>query len=272
MQTPRLRFTSGSPSTDFYHGADIVAQSVAGNYSVVRVSATAVNRGSTGSFNNSQGSHSASIDGYGEARYDGGLPGGYGNGQTRWDQTVDIAVGHDGNGNMGGVTLRQTVTGWFNNVQTTFLSGFPSISRARRPSPTSKPRFSNVLPTQVTVGWDFTGDQGGSPIDGYLVRYWPNAAGTGPYVDASTSLTEPRVVTGLTPGLEYRFVVYAHNGAADNNGYSNPSPAAIVTTSSGIFVKHEGEWRRAMPYIKNNGVWQLCSAFIKENNSWKRSG
>lgn len=272
MQTIRLNFKSGSPSTDFYHGADIVAQSQSGNYSVVRVSATAINRGNEGSYNSSPGSHSASIDGYGEARYDGGLPSGVGNGQARWDRVVDVAVSHDGNGNMGGVTLRQTVTGWFNNVQTTFLSGFPRITRTRRPSPTSKPTITDIQPTSLVVNWSFTGDQGGSPIDGYLVRYWPNAAGTGPYTDVSQNLTEPRLVTGLAPATQYRIVVYAHNGSDDNNGYSNPSAATVTRTSTGVWVMYQGEWHRALPFVKSNGVWKAASAFVKRTGNWRRTG
>lgn len=270
MQTSRINFRSGTPTTDFYLGADLVGQSASGNYSVIRVSITAVNRGGSGSYTNSSGSHTAGIDGYGQVQHNGTLPSGVGTGQTRWDETADIRVAHDGNGYLGGVTLRQSISGWFDNVQTTFLSGFPRITR--RPSPPSKPRFSKILPTSVVVGWDFTGDQGGSSIDGYLVRYWSNAAGTGPYTDVSQNLTEPRTVSGLTPGKDYRFVVYAHNGSGDNNGYSNPSPAAVVRTLSGLWVKYQNEWRRVSPYIKVNGVWKPVTVFIKAANVWKRSG
>jgi hypothetical protein len=271
MQSTRISWRSSSaPTTDFYHGADIIAQSQGGNYSVVRVTATAVNRGSTGSFVNGQGSHTAAIDGYGHAQYSGTLPGGYATNQTRWDNGADIAIGHDGSGYMNGVTLRQTISGWWSNVQTASLGGFARIPK--RPSPPSAPWFTEVLPTSVKVNWTFNGDQGGSAIDGYLLRYWPNAAGTGNYVDFSQQISGIQVVGGLTPGQEYRFVVYAHNGSADNNGYSEGSPGSVVRMLSGMWAKYEGIWRRTVPYVKVSGVWRVVSVFIKDQGVWKRGG
>lgn len=269
-QTRRLVYNSSAPSTEFAQGADIVAQSQAGNYSVVRVSATAWNRGSTGSYDNNGGTHTAAIDGYGQAQHTGTLGLGVPNGAVRWDAVVDVGVGHDGGGWMGGVTLRQTVSGWFNNVQTAYFGGFPRIPI--KPSPAGTPTFSNVLPTSVQVSWAASGDNGGSGIDGYLVRYWPNAAGTGAYIDVSQQNNLTRLVTGLTPGQEYRFVIYAHNGAAGNNGYANGSPGAVVRTLSGMWVRVSGVWKRAVPYVKVAGVWKPVSVFIKASGSWKRGG
>ena len=270
MQTTRMSFRSGAPTTDFYHGADIIAQSQAGNYSVVRVSATAINRGSTGSYDNGQGSHTAAIDGYDHAQHWGTMPSGYGTGATRWDVTKDIGIPHDSAGFMGGVTLRQTISGWFNNVQAVALYGFARIPK--RPTPPSTPWFTEILPTSVRVNWFFGGDQGGSPIDGYLLRYWPNAAGTGNYVDVSQQMSGSQVVTGLTPGKEYRFIVYAHNGSVENGGYSEGSGAAVVRTLSGMWVKYQSAWRRTVPYVKVAGVWRTVSVFIKDAGTWKRGG
>ena len=270
MQTTRMSFRSSAPTTDFYHGADIIAQSQSGNYSVFRVSATAINRGYTGSYDNGQGAHTAAIDGYGQAQRTGTMASGYGTGATRWDVAADIGIPHDGAGYMNGVTLRQTISGWFNNVQAVALYGFARIPK--RPSPPSTPWFTNVLPTSVTVNWFFGGDQGGSAIDGYLLRYWPNAEGTGNYVDVSQQMSGTQVVTGLTPGKEYRFVVYAHNGSADANGYSVMSGAAVVRTLSGMWSRYQGTWRRTIPYVKVAGVWKAVSVFTKSGNTWKRGG
>ncbi|HEY9310236.1 MAG TPA: fibronectin type III domain-containing protein [Microbacterium sp.] len=106
----------------------------------------------------------------------------------------------------------------------------------KRPSPPGTPTFSEVTPTSVRVAWGGSGDNGGAGIDGYLLRFWPNAAGTGPYIDHSIQNNTSRVVTGLTPGGAYRFRVYAHNGSVDNGGFSNPSADGLITLPAGFYV------------------------------------
>jgi len=269
-QTTRIAFTGSSPSTVYAEGADLVAQSQAGNYSVIRVSATCWNgpSGSTGSFSNNQGAHTAAIDGVGQTQRTGTLPSGVPQNGLRWDQAVDLGVGHDAAGNQGGVTLRQTVSGWHNNVQTAYLGGFPRIPK--KASPPGTPTFSSVLPTSVVVSWAGSADNGGAGIDSYLLRYWPNAEGTGAYTDVSQVNNTSRIVTGLTPGKQYRFVVYAHNGSAE--GYSSASGAAVVRTLSGMWTKYLGAWKRTVPYVKVAGVWTAISVFVKDAGVWKRGG
>lgn len=270
MQTTRMSFRSSAPTTDFYHGADIVAQSQSGNYSVVRVSATAINRGYSGSYDNNQGAHTAGIDGYGQAQRTGTMASGYGTNATRWDVTADVAIGHDAGGHMGGVTLRQTVSGWFNNVQAVALYGFARIPK--RPGKPTGVSVRTVLPTSFVVDFTAPNDNGGSGVYEYLVRYWPNAEGTGNYVDASSGPYGGRLVSGLTPGKQYRVVVYARNSSADNNGYSEMSNAVVVRTLSGMWYKYQGVWRRGTPYVKVAGVWKAASVFIKSDGTWKRGG
>ena len=270
-QTRRITYNGSSPSTEYGLGADMIAQSQAGNYSVIRVSATAINRGNTSSFKNDQGAHTAAADGYGQTQRTGTIPSGVGAGATRWDQSVDLNIGHDGDGYSAGVTLRQTISGWHSNVQATTFAGYPRIPKRPRSVP-STPTFDQVLPTSVRVTWSWSGDNGGQGITGYLLRYWPNAEGTGAYIDHSFANNGQRVVSGLTPGQQYRFIVYANNGTPDNGGYSNPSGAAVVRTLSGMWTKYLGVWRRTVPYVKVAGVWKTVSVFIKDAGIWKRGG
>lgn len=270
MQTTRISWRSGAPTTDFYEGADIIAQSLQGNYSVVRVSATAINRGSSSSFSNFNGAHTAAIDGYGQAQHNGTMPSGYATNQTRWDDWADIGVGHDANGYLGGVTLRQTVSGWFNNVQTAWLSGFARIPK--RPDPPGTPYATEVLPTSMRLTWPGSPNDQGSAIYGYLLRRWDNAEGSGPITDSFENNLS-RVVTGLTPGKEYRFAVYARNSSDDGSaGYSSVSGAVVVRTLSGMWVKVSGVWHRAVPYLKVAGIWRTVSVFIKDGGIWHRGG
>jgi len=269
MQTTRIGPHSVTgPSTDFYGGADIVAQSQAGNYSVVRVSATAINRGNTSSYDGYSGSHSMSIDGYGgSASYSGTMPSGYGNGATRWDQTADITVAHDADGNRAAVTLRHVMS-WPDlpgTNATASFGGFPRIPKP--PTAPGTPVVSNLVSTTLTLTWSASTDNGGSAIDGYLVRRWDNAAGTGAYTDISQTNTLTRDLTGLNPGQEYRFVIYAHNGS--NGQYSPASTAVVVRMLSGFWVKWLGAWKRAVPYVKVAGVWKAVTVYVKTSGVWK---
>jgi Fibronectin type III domain len=268
-QTQRISWTSTAPSTEYRYGADIIAQSQAGNYSTVRVSATAYNRGNTSSFSGNSGSHTCAIDGQsGGAVRSGTMASGFATGAVRWDVSADITINHDAAGNLSAVTLRQTVTGWFSRVDTASFGGFPRIPKPA--SAPGTPSFSEVLPTSVRVTWDASLDDGGSAVTGYLLRYWPNAEGTGAYTDFSVENNLSRVVTDLTPGLNHRFVVYAANGS--HGVYSPASSAAVVRTLSGMWVKWLGVWRRAAPYVKFNGAWVAASVFIREAGVWRRGG
>lgn len=264
-QTERISWTSGAPSTEFNLGADIVAQSQSGNYSVVRISAQAINRGSTGSFSSYDGRHRCAIDGEGLVDRTGTLASGYGTGAERWDVSKDIQITHDSEGNHGAVTLRQTVSGWFSNEKTASLSGFPRIPKV--PSKPGTPTASEILPTSMRLSWSAATDNNGSSIDGYLLRRWDNPEGTGTYYSHFAN-DRSRVISGLTPGKEYRWAVYAHNDV----GYSAMSGARVARTLSGMWYKVSGVWKRVVPFVKVNGVWKTASVFIKDAGVWKRGG
>jgi len=270
-QTQRISYTSaGQPIIELNLGADIVAQSQSGNYSVVRISAQGIRRSGSTSFSNNNGSHVCAIDGYaGSASRSGTLPSGVPINTISWDVSADITIAHDADGNKSAVTLRQTQSGWHpTDVRTASFGGFPRIPKA--PSAPGTPTFTEVLPTSVRVSWTASADNAGSAITGYLLRYWPNAEGTGAYVDVSSTNDLSRVVSGLTPGQQYRFVVYAMNGS--HAVYSVASGAAVVRTLSGMWSKLAGVWYRTIPYVKVNGIWTAVSVFIKDAGVWKRGG
>jgi hypothetical protein len=272
-QTRRITYdtTPTDPKTEYGEGADVISQSQAGNYSVVRVSATCINRGSTGAFSNYNGTHTAAIDGYGgSASRSGTMPSGVPNGGVRWDVSADITIAHDSAGNKSAVTLRQTVSGWYSNVKTASFGGFTRIPK--RPSPPGTPVATLILPTSIDISFTASTDDAGSAITGYLVRYWPNPEGTGAYTDVSETNTLVRTIPGLTPGSQYRIVVYAKNGSADNGGYSNVSGAIVVRTLSGMWFKDAGVWKRAAVFVKNSGLWKTVAVFIKDAGVWKRGG
>lgn len=182
-----------------------------------------------------------------------------------------FTVGHNSAGYSGDFNSSASITTNHSSIGsgtvTVTESNIPRIPK--RPSPPGTPSFSQILPTSVQVSWGGSGDNGGSGIDSYLLRYWPNSDGSGSYIDHSVENNTSRLVTGLIPGKQYRFVVYAHNGSADNNGYSNPSGAAVVRTLSGAKIKVDGVYRQAIPYIKVDGVYRMVIPYIKVDGVYR---
>lgn len=142
----------------------------------------------------------------------------------------------------------------------------------KRPSPPGTPTFSEVTPTSVRVSWAGSGDNAGSGIDAYLLRFRTaspfNGAG---YVDHSSENNLSRVVTGLTPGTKYYFGVYAHNGSVDNGGYSNPSGEGVVETLAGLRVWDGDDHVNTRLKVWNGVAWQLVRLRAWGGAAWKNT-
>lgn len=242
-----------------------VGQSQSGNYSNVRVRGIMKNNGQGTSW----GSASKSISGTNSWSGSGSFNVGAGASLTFIDQTFRVYHNSDGTRKVAYViTLGATGTTTFGNGGSVSVS--LSLTRiSERPSAPGKPSFSNALPTSVTVSWAASSNNGGSSIDYYLLRYWPNKDGTGSYIDHSKANNRSRTVTGLTPGQYYKFVVYAHNGSSDNDGYSDRSSANVIQMLAGAWLKISGAWKLAVPYINVAGVWKLAVPYIKSGGVWK---
>ena len=270
MTTRRVSWTSGAPTTEYDTDADIVSQNQAGNYSTVYYYVGAINRGSTSSFSNNSGTQTATVGGAGGSGHGGTMPSGYANGAQRWyDGPWGVDLGHDAAGNRGADSIVQSIRGWFTNDSGGSIGPYPRIPK--RPSVPGTPTSSNILPTSVQIDWTASTDNAGSAIDSYLLRRWLGTTATGSYTD-DTANTLTRVVTGLTPGTDYTFGVYAHNGSADNGGYSNVSGYLNVKTLAPIHVKVAGVWKYAVPYVKVAGVWKVALPFVRVSGVWKATG
>lgn len=271
-QTRRVTYDGTSPSTEYGLGANIVAQSISGNYSVVRISATCINRGGTTSFSGYSGSQTCKIDGYsGQAKHSGTLPSGVADNAVRWDIDDDITIAHASDGTKAAVTLRQTIAGWHTSVKTASFGGFPRIIQP--PGAPGPLVFSEITPTSVRVTFTASTDDGGDPIYGYWLRYKPYVYGYDPtpWTSHSESMVLTRVVTGLTPGVEYTFTVAAHNDSTAYSGYGTASTARQIIPST-VWVKVSGVWKRAIPFFKVDGVWRRTRVYIKDGGTWKNSG
>lgn len=273
MATLRVSVNVTSPSTQFNTYADLVSQDQAGNFSTVYYWVQAINTGNTSSFEGNSGSQVATVAGAGGGGHSGTLPSGYGNGAQRWfDGPWGVNLGHDGNGYRNADTVAQGLSwsGWIGRTDYGSIGPYPRIPK--RPSPPGTPVASNVMPTSMTVSWGGSGDNAGSGIDGYLLRVWQGQTTTGPYTDISQLNNLSRVVSGLIPGTYYTFVVYAHNGSADNAGYSNPSATMTIKTIAPVRVRYQGAWKYAVPYVKKGGVWVMAQPYVKYGGIWKATG
>lgn len=174
------------------------------------------------------------------------------------NKTVDFTVGY---GTTGTATFGDNWT-----VETTLvLTQIP-----KQPSPPGKPAFSNEMPTSLTVKWTASPGNGGKAISSYKLRRYVGSSPTGSYVDSdANNLT--RNVTGLTPGTEYTFRVYAYNGSADNGGYSDPSTANSITMLAGMWVRVSGVWKIAVPYVRSGGVWKMAIPYVRSGGTWKQT-
>lgn len=249
----------------------VESQNQAGNYSMIYWRRFITKTAGTGYSAGGSSTHSASVwsnvgqiwgpvSGFG---YDftGGVPK-----DSLFDQG-SFRVNHNDGGwaqvQMGAKTDLGTNLG-FGEVYT------PIRDLPRIPKPPNKPTklaSSELKPTSVKLSWSGSTDNGGSGISGYLLRYWPNAAGTGNYTDVSAENNTARTVSGLTPGKEYRFVVYAYNGSSGK--YSPASDALVVRMLAGGKIKVAGIWRNSIVSVKVQGVWKMAIPYIKVNGVWK---
>jgi hypothetical protein len=121
----------------------------------------------------------------------------------------------------------------------------------------------------MKLSWTGSADNAGSGIDHYLLRRYETADGTGGYTDTTANNTA-RVISGLTPGKTYSWRVYAHNGSADNNGYSNASGLLVVATMAPARLKVNGAYSYAVPYVKLSGVYKIALPYVKISGVYKK--
>jgi hypothetical protein len=271
MATLRVSVNVTSPSTQFNTFADMMSQDAAGNYSTVYMWLQAVNTGGTTSFEGNSGTQSCSIAGTGLGSHTSTLPSGVPSGGQRWyDGPWGINLGHDAAGNRNADQIAQGLgwSGWISRTDYGSIGPYPRIPKV--PSIPGKPVISKIMPTSVTVSWTGSADNGGSAITGYLVRRWTGTSPSGAYVDTYVGNVGTLNVTGLTPGTNYTWAVYAMNGAYGT--YSVASSATTAKTIAPMHVKVAGVWHYAVPYVKVSAVWKMAQPYVKVNGAWKLTG
>lgn len=270
MATARVTVNVTSPYTQLTTYADLVSQDQAGNFSTVYYWVQAINTGDTTSHYNSSGSQLATVGGQGNTGHTGSLPSYVGHNVQRWyDGPWGVNLGHDSDGNRGADAVTQSITWGWNRSDSGSIGPYPRI--AKMPATPGMPVASAILPTSLTLSWTASANDNGSGIDFYLLRRWDGPTATGPYVDTVVNGLS-NSPSGLTAGSVYTWGVYAHNGSAQNGGYSALSTVNTVTQLAPMHVKINGVWKFAVPYVKINGVWKMAQPFVRINNVWKATG
>lgn len=172
-----------SPATTFVMGAERVAQSQANNTTTVRVYIKAVvgPGGNTTSRFLNYGEQWAIVDGIGAVGvYSANpfMPSGYPNGAERWIRAYDVIIGHDANGNMGGITIRMRLNYGSIAVNEDYTAAFTDFPRIPKPPAGTTPlSLDQITPTSMRYRFAGNGD-GGSPITGWQVQYSLDSAHT----------------------------------------------------------------------------------------------
>lgn len=267
MGTVRIGgIVQNSPSTQFWLEADIIGQSISGNYSTVRCYLRAANgpSGNTTSQFNNFGAQIGFIDGIGEfGRHQGQpfLPAGYAQNQTRWhDGPFDVNVGHDGNGYLNGINLRMRLAyGNVNGDWTAWMGGFPRI-----PKPPAAPTpigFDQIMPTSMRYRFSANSDNGAA-VEEWQAQIATNSAFTTGVQTVSSSGTT--TFTNLTPATTY----YARSRGRNVAGWGAWSLTLSAMTASGAYVSLNGSWLPVPVYVSDGTNWNVAELQVSNGTSW----
>lgn len=147
-----------------------------------------------------------------------------------------------------------------------------TITMTKAPSSPSVPTFTKILATTVTVNWTKPSDTGNTALTGYIVSRYDGTDTSGLSVDTNVSASALSLdVSGLIPGSSYTFTVTAKNDATDNNGLSAPSSPGSVMLETGAWIRVDGMWRMAIPYIREGGAWRRAMPYVRSGSVWKPS-
>lgn len=137
------------------------------------------------------------------------------------------------------------------------------------PGQPGAPVATNVLPTSMTVSWTPPTDDGGYPIRSYLLtRYKGDNTSDDPNPVQSSVFGTTVNLTGLAAGMDYTFTVQAYNGPGNGTGYSDPSDETTVGTLAGAWMRVDGVWKVAIPYVRRSGTWHMAVPWIRQAGIW----
>lgn len=179
-----------------------------------------------------------------------------------------VNAGHDAAGNRPGFSTTATASAPHPSIGSGSVELWVDAPRIpKRPSP---PPFNvdQVGTTGFRVVVSAPADDGGSPIDAYLIRISsnPQADTPGSYTDYPGGGT--RTFTNMTPGTRYYVTVYAHNGSVDNNGYSTYQASKAVDTLAGVYVSDGSTWVPQPLQVSTGSEWSSLVPSVSTGSAW----
>lgn len=76
-----------------------------------------------------------------------------------------------------------------------------------------------------------------------------------------------RTLTNLNPGRTYYFWSRVRNSV----GWSSWSVRTTTNLIAGAKVKHDGVWKRAVPYVRHGGVWKVVRPWVRKAGEWEET-
>lgn len=186
---------------------------------------------------------------------------------TLWAGYYNVA--HDPAGNLGIFPVSASIDTPHASIGdgSVGLTEPPSPRIPKRPSP---PPFSIDSETadSFRVVVQASADNGGSSVSSYLVRVSsnPQADTPGTYEDYPGSGT--RTITGRNPATRYYVTVYAKNGSADNNGYSNYQASKVADTLAGVYVSTGSSWVPQGARESDGSTWDASRVQYSDGAAW----
>lgn len=173
-----------------------------------------------------------------------------------WQRVASRSVTSSGN-----VTFSKADSG------STGLGGATSLtvylSRATVPPAPSNIGLDEITHTGMRYRFSSNGT-GGSSIIRWEYQCATNSSFSGVGVATSTGTT---IRSDLAPGTKHYWRARGVNGVG-----TGPWSATIsATTLPPLWIRVNGAWKKAIPYVKSSGVWKAAVAYLKSAGVWKES-
>ena len=242
----------------------LVSQNAGGNFSTFYWEVGIQNPNGQGAWFNDSGSWWCSAGGSGTWNWPSSMIGA----RSKPIGSGYVNAGHDGNGYRSGFETSASASAPNSYIG----SGSTSVwlDAPRIPKRPGQPPFSvdNVTTTGFRVFVSAPADDGGSGIDSYLIRFSsnPQADTPGTYTDYPGGGT--RTFNDRPPNSQVYVTVYAHNGAADNNGYSTYQASKSVTTLAGVYVSDGSAWVAQPLNCSNGSAWSALVPSVSTGSDW----
>jgi Fibronectin type III domain len=141
----------------------------------------------------------------------------------------------------------------------------PHIQTATVPHAPTAIRIYDITMTEMTFQFSGNSD-GGSPIREWEV-HWGDNPNHGIWSERGGRVNSGHVTVSVPPATRYYFWARGRNDI----GWGPWSNRMDARSLAGARVKHEGQWREAVPYVRQNGAWKPAQPYSKINGIWRKS-